>query len=113
MSDPALPTPVRTFLAAVSRGDADAAGALIAPGGVVHDEGERLDLTGPEETAAWVRSHLIPADVRLDPIGAEDAGDTLVVTTSVRATGAPPQTSAFRFVVAGDLLADVRITPPR
>jgi hypothetical protein len=99
------------FFAAIERRDADAAGALLAPDGVVHDEGEGLDVVGPAATADWVRSHLIGPGVRLELRDLADADGTVLARADAVVPGARSLPFTYRFVGTADGLSDLRISP--
>jgi hypothetical protein len=111
---PPLPDPVRAFFAAVAAEDPEAIAAAFVPAGVVHDDGEGLEVAGSAAIAGWAREHLLAASVRLEPEAADgdDGGWTVEVAVAGAFPGSPLR-STMRFALDGASIAELRTGTPR
>jgi hypothetical protein len=79
------PTPVRTLLDAVNRGDTDAFLACFTADGVVDDWGR--EFRGAQAIRSWSDGELIGVRASLDVTGVVEQGGTVVVTAQVGGDG--------------------------
>ncbi|NYI71722.1 uncharacterized protein (TIGR02246 family) [Naumannella cuiyingiana] len=106
MTDPTIPEPVASFVAAVNRHDEQAFLDAFTDDGAVNDWGR--EFPGRDQIKAWsdkefIGSHgtLTPEEVRVD-------GDTVTVVGDWRSNYANGR-SRFTFDVAGDKIARMTI----
>jgi len=103
---PDVPAPVRRLLDAANANDTDAFLACFTGDGTVDDWGR--EFTGPEAIRGWSDAEFIGKRVTLDVRGAEQDGDTTVVTAEVGGDGFNGP-SHFGFDLDGDRVARMTI----
>lgn len=106
MSASALPSPVAEFVAAVNRGDSEAALAFFGRDGVVDDWGTRY--VGAAAIARWSAREFVGAHGRMTPTRVDRDGPRIVVDagwTSRYYSG----DSRFVFTVDGQRIREMRI----
>jgi len=101
-----LPPPIGAFVAAVNRGDADAALAFFGRDGVVDDWGTRY--VGAAAIARWSAREFVGAQGRLSPTRVGRDGARIVVDAGWRSDFYSGD-SRFVFTVDGQRIREMRI----
>jgi len=90
--------PVKEFIDATNRHDADALLAVFAPTATVRDDGSAY--TGSSQIQKWIQEHQIAPKIVLDPTSYDETDDSAELTASADGDfpGGPlPFTFAFAF----------------
>lgn len=106
MNRPTLPPPIAEFVAAVNRGDSQAALAFFGADGVVDDWGARH--AGAAAIAQWSAREFVGARGRLTPTRVSRDGERIVVDAGW-ASDFYSGDSRFVFTVDGERIREMRI----
>jgi ketosteroid isomerase-like protein len=106
-----LPRLIETYVKAHNAYDEDAELACFSENATVLDEGETL--TGKKAIREWMEKTRKKYTPQLKPLGIEEKGDEVIVTTEVSGTfDGSPVTLDYHFTIRNNLIEDLRVVQP-